>query len=341
MIRILHLLFVSKVANTFTIDFPYKTNFMTRIKDIDLRNLNDQTESDLKYLFKTTPVLVFQDQKLTPAEQLSICKLFDNKSTDEVLITPFKKTQIPDVPQICIRGQGYTNHFGLDNVEISNYKVFRYTPVWHQDGVGSDMLPPIVSSMYMIKSPESGGYTSFASLENAYESMTVEHRHLCTKLESVYSSYHALTAEIDFTGYGRLDRYWEHEFPEGLEAIVQPLIVYPTPDANKKCFMLSPNKFYAFSNSKPYYSQDHMRYIMRNYILTPQNVGELHYKKGDLVIFNNRRVMHTSSPMAEYNDERFFSLLFLGTKTPFLQAGDRTEPGLSTSEEDSHTKSGS
>ena len=323
-----YILLLAVVAKSFTIDFPYKTNFMARIKDLDLRILNDQRESDLKYLFKTTPVLVFQNQKLTPSEQLSICKLFDNQSTDEVLVTAFEKTQIPAVPQVCMRGQGITNHFGLDDVEIKNYRVFRYTPVWHQDGVGSDKLPPVVSSMYMIKSPKEGGYTSFASLENAYESMTVEHRHLCAKLESVYSAYHGLMAEIDFTGYGRLDRYWEHPLPEGVDKVVQPLIVYPTPDANKKSFMLSPNKFYAFSNSKPYYSQDHMRYIMRNYVLSPGNVGRVHYKKGDLLVFNNRRVMHTSSPLAEYNDERFFSLLFLGTKTPFLSAGVSSEPGL-------------
>ena len=133
MVRFFNLYTGCIVVNSFTINFPYKSNFMTRIKDIDLRNINEQTESDLKYLFKTTPVLVFQDQKLTPNEQLSICKLFDNQNTDEILVNPFKNTQIPDVPQVCIRGQGKTNHFGLDNAEISNYKVFRYTPVWHQD----------------------------------------------------------------------------------------------------------------------------------------------------------------------------------------------------------------
>ena len=67
---------------------------------------------------------------------------------------------------------------------------------------------------------------------------------------------------------------------------------------------------------------------MRNYVLSPGNVGRVHYKKGDLLVFNNRRVMHTSSPLAEYNDERFFSLLFLGTTTPFLSAGVSSEPGL-------------
>ena len=53
MVRFFYLYTGFIVANSFTIDFPYKTNFMARIKDIDLRNINEQTESDLKYLFRT------------------------------------------------------------------------------------------------------------------------------------------------------------------------------------------------------------------------------------------------------------------------------------------------
>ena len=49
---------------------------------------------------------------------------------------------------------------------------FKNTLVWHQDivGHGTD-LPPVVSSIYMIETPECGGNTLFASMEDAYDSM--------------------------------------------------------------------------------------------------------------------------------------------------------------------------
>ena len=59
---------------------------------------------------------------------------------------------------------------------------------------------------------------------------------------------------------------------------------------------------------------------MKNYVLSPGNVGKLYYKENDLVIFNNRKVMHTSSPTQEYEEDRLFTLLFLGTKAPFLNS---------------------
>ena len=66
-------------------------------------------------------------------------------------------------------------------------KTFKYTEVWHQDLVGvKDVLPPIVSSMYMIVTPEWGGKTKFASLENAYESMSYLYKSFYKNLDVLY-----------------------------------------------------------------------------------------------------------------------------------------------------------
>ncbi len=67
----------------------------------------------------------------------------------------------------------------------------------------------------------------------------------------------------------------------------------------------------------PLESHDLMRFIMKHYVLTKDNVGALDYNEKDLVIFNNRRVMHTGTPTAEY-DERFLTILFLATKCPYI-----------------------
>ena len=323
---LLFFILVPLLVNSFTIDFPFQNNFMVRIKNIDLRNIGDKTLKDLRYLFKTTPVLVFENQKITPQEQYDFCALMDNHHTNQI-VHPFYETAIPDKQQIALRGKGRADMFGLNDVPIRNSPVFKFTPVWHQDLVGTKgVLPPLVSSMYMLKTPSNGGYTSFASMEGAYESMTVEHRKMCNQINCVYSSVHGYGAEIDHTGYGRLDKYWRKKITPEIEEkmVTQPLVVYPTSEDTKRTLMFTPNKLYKFegteSGMSPAYTQEKIRYIMKNYVLSPGNVGKLYYKENDLVVFNNRKVMHTSSPTQEYTDQRLFTLLFLGTRAEFLNS---------------------
>ncbi len=317
MIAITVLLFTVVYVNGFTIEFPYGTKFMARIRNINLNKINDETKSDLQYLFKTTPVLVFEKQNLLPEEQYYISSFFDEKYNNQVM-HPFN-TAVPSVDQIAIRGKGIANHFGVDNVPIHVGKTFKYTEVWHQDLVGvKDVLPPIVSSMYMIETPEWGGKTKFASLENAYESMSYLYKSFYKNTESTYLYDNNNLPEIDFTGYGRIDKYWKNDLTEELKStmVTQPLIIYPTEKSTKKTFMITPNKLYKFNTLTPSESQEKMRYIMKNFILAKNNVGTLSYRKNDFVIFNNRKVIHTSTPTEEYSKDRILSILFLGTDEP-------------------------
>ena len=305
----------------FTVEFPFKTNFMARIKDINLRKLDQQTTEDLQFLFKTTPVLVFENQDLIPEEQFYICTLFD-KYHNTKKCHPFHDTQIDSVEQIALRGKGLADRFGVKSVPIYNGRQFLFTPLWHQDLVGvKDVNPSVVSSMYMIKTPPKGGETKFASLENAYDNMSFLDRSLYGKLNSVYSHKLALLPQMDFTGYGKLYKYWEEaEFTEQDKSymVSQPLVVYADKETTRKSLMLTPNKLYHFENTSFEKSQEIVRYIMQHYVLTPNNVGSLKYREKDLAIFNNRKVIHTSSPTAEYDEDRLFSLLFLGTDLPIL-----------------------
>ena len=100
---LLFFIFLPLVVNSFTIDFPFQNNFMVRIKNIDLRHIGDKTLEDLRYLFKTTPVLVFENQKITPQQQYDFCGLMDIHHTNQI-VHPFYETAIPDKQQIALRG---------------------------------------------------------------------------------------------------------------------------------------------------------------------------------------------------------------------------------------------
>ena len=180
--------------------------------------------------------------------------------------------------------------FGVKNKDIVNGQTFKYNPVWHQDLVGlKNKLPTLVSSMYMLEVPEKGGATLFASLEKGYENLASNLKYAkYMNLQCCYSTIKALDAQIDHTGYGRIDKYWAKDLKDFANVIqdlvVQPLVVYPDSKSIKKTLMISPNKFYNFLGFTPHKSQEIMREILNACVFVENNTGKVNYEKNDLVI---------------------------------------------------------
>tara|TARA_B110000305_G_C19465599_1_gene657681 strand:+ start:10301 stop:11296 length:996 start_codon:yes stop_codon:yes gene_type:complete len=322
---ILFIIFIlcTPFITSFTIKYNYNVPFIAEIHNLNVNKLSTNDIEDLNFFFKSTPVLIFKNQILTPTQHYEFCKLFDKQHTNNI-VHPFKDTLIPECPQIALRGKGYINDvFGVKDTFIQNGQSFRYNRVWHQDLVGcKNNLPTKISSMYMLKVPEKGGSTLFASLENGYDNLCRSHNKFkYLNLKCCYSSYHSLNAFMDYTGYNRIDKYWSNNI-ENLkqlknEVIIQPLVVYPDAKSRRKTLMLSPNKFYSFFGIDPEKSQEILREICSQYIFRSDNIGTIAYKKNDLIIFNNRKVIHTSTPTEEIEGDRLFSLLYLDTKESY------------------------
>lgn len=313
-------LFFIPIISSFTLKFNYNVPFICEVHGVDVADVDLHTMQELKYLFRTTPVLVFKNQHLTPKNQFDFTSHFDPMYTRDV-IHPFKDTAIPECQQIAIRGKGFIKDiFGVKQTEIINSPSFKYNKVWHQDLVGTrNVHPTVVSSMYMLEPSQQGGNTCFASMERAYINMMKDD---CKfgNLQCIYSSKMAIKAQWDYTGFARIDDNMKIDWKilrslyDDLE--VQPLVIYPDTKSQRKAVMLTPNKFVAFTGMTPKKSRELMHVIMNNYVLTDDNVDQISYDKNDLVIFNNRKVIHSSSPIEEVVGNRLLALLFLNTREP-------------------------
>ena len=307
------------LVSSFTIKFNYNVPFICEVHGIDAADVDRDTMNDLKHLFRTTPVLVFKNQHLTAKSQFEFTSEFDPYYTRDV-VHPFQDTAVPDCPQIAIRGKGTIgNVFGIKDTYIQNAPAFRYNKVWHQDLVGTrGRFPIAVSSMYMLQPSEEGGSTWFASMERAYDNMMSDNCKLAP-LRCMYSSVLSLDAQWDHTGYVRMDDpkidlSRLNRIRDDVE--VQPLVIYPDSKSQRRSLMLSPNKFIGFVGMPPKQSRELMHRIMDKYVLHPTNVDQIRYDKNDLVLFNNRKVIHSSSPTEEVVGNRLLSLLFLNTRQP-------------------------
>ena len=262
---------IIKDTCSYSVSFPtYKRNLAV-ITKTDIKLLTDYDKYELIKLFNSVPLLLFKNQKINPAEYYEFCKLFDDKNNNET-IHPFEYSKVDVVPQIALRGNCYIKDLhGVKDVYLKYSDPFKNSLVWHQDIVGhGTYLPPVVSSMYMIKTPTKGGNTLFASLEDAYDSIDSNIKDKIFDLKVIYSNTNTgmMNSYFDYTGYNRIKN---NEIKiEKEESIItkEPLVVYSNYNRNRKALMLSPFRFTKFDKMSCGDSFDLYREIMSKNVIT-------------------------------------------------------------------------
>ena len=319
-------------ASSMKVSFPTVNKNLAVIHNIDVKRANEYDKGELAKLFKAVPMLMFKNQNLNPKEFYEFCKVFDSKSNDRV-VHPFHNSQVDYVPQIAIRGNCYIKDlYGLKDVTLKYSGPFKNTAVWHQDIVGiNEHRPPIVSSIYMLKSPPIGGETMFASMEAAYDSIDNALKKELNNCNVIYSNSNSpdnvMNTYYDYTGYNRVNvnnvnNDINMPKPQSGTTIInrEPLVIYTDECKNKKALMLSPFRFAKFDKMSCEDSFDLYRELMSKYILNKENIVKINWEMNDLLIFNNRKLIHSSSPSIEYeNYERLYYSCFLGTDAPIIK----------------------
>jgi alpha-ketoglutarate-dependent taurine dioxygenase len=305
-------------VRAFSIQFNSGVPFICDVRDLDIHDLSSETMDQLRFLLKTTPVLVFKNQRISPEEQLRFCAEFDKRHTTNIA-HQFKETAVPDCPQIALHGKGHIkNLFGIVETPIPKNYANEFTHIWHQHLVGTrNRNPTKISSIYMLPQSKTGGSTLFASMEKAYENMGTDRKKYNT-LQACYSDQLGKSARMDNTGYCRIDDELKYNM-ETLkklqdDLVVQPLITYPDSSSRKLTLMLNPPNFCGFLGLPFEKSRTIMNRIMNDFVLTENNIGEITYDQYDLVLFDNRRVIHSNCPTATMEGNRIVSLLLLDTR---------------------------
>jgi len=322
------IMLVAKVYSM-KVSFPTFNKNMAVINNIDIKRLNEHDKEDLVKLFKAVPMLMFKNQNLNPKDLYEFCKVFDSKYNDKV-IHPFENSKVDYVPQIAIRGNCYIKDlYGLKDVTLKYSGPFKNTAVWHQDIVGiNEYKPPIVSSIYMLKTPPVGGETMFASMETAYDNIDINLKKELKDYNVIYSNTNSMdnvmNTYYDYTGYNRININNDINFQkDNIRTTIinrEPLVIYTDEYKNKKALMISPFRFAKFDKMSHEDSYDLYRELMSKYILNKDNIVKIKWEMNDLLIFNNRRLIHSSSPSIEYeNYERLYYSCFLGTDAPIIR----------------------
>jgi taurine dioxygenase len=222
-------------------------------------------------------VLVFREQRLTDAELERFSArlgVLDRKPlyTDEVVDTTTSD-------YVCV----------ISNVKVDGKPIGDLgdgEAVWHTD-MSYNELPPMAAALYALEIPGAGGETGFANMYAAYETLAPELRARVQKLRCKHDATR--------NSAGGLRR----GMPEVTDPSVSPGTLHPMvrthPETGRDALYLGRRR-HAYIEGLPLAQSESLLDEIWAHASQPQFSWHHSWRLGDLVLWDNRCVMHRRNP---------------------------------------------
>ena len=234
-------------------------------------------------------VLVIRDQNLDPGELLSAVHLFG-----ETMVQHLTDTLMKNRPEIAV----------LDSREMPPDTEGRVIPFggrdWHTDHTNHER-PSKYTTLYAVKLPSKGGDTSFANMQIAYNSIDSEEQFELAELHTVNK----------IEDYGYIDAEARERFGN---LPIHPLI-RTHPDTGRKAIYVHPGKLERIVGREPKESLDFVNRLLDR-VITPANTYRHIWRKGDLLLCDNRAVLHLAHQDYDMAEGRVMHRLLLRGERP-------------------------
>ncbi len=260
---------------------------------VDLtRPIDDATKARLNAAFTEQSVLVIRDQAMTPQQVLDAVQLFG-----EVFIQHNTRFALPECPQI---------HY------ISNQDQFpdgtRYIPGegYHTDH-SNDARPPKATVLFAVTLPDRGGDTQYVNMHRAYESLSpaMQVRIADLKAIHVYQNSHSTRKLMGLPDAAK------ERVPN---AVLHP-IVRTHPETGRKALYINPIRIegiLGLSHAEALPLLD----TLLEHAIQPAHQYRHSWRKGDLVLWDNRCLLHKANGDYDMNQLRYLYRVMLKGTVP-------------------------
>lgn len=291
---------------------PLSPAIGAEIGGVDLaRPLDDATFDAVHAAWMDHLVVVFRGQRLTDTqlEQFSArLGVLDRKPvyTDDVLDTTTSD-------YVCV----------ISNVKVGGKSIGDLgdgEAVWHMDMTYND-VPPMASALYALEVPPTGGDTGFANMYRAYEALPPE---LKSRVASLKAKHDAT-----FNSAGGLRRGMTPTNDPRLSAgAVHPLVRTHPVTGRNALFLGRRNNAYIvgleLEESEALLNQ------LWAHASQPQFNWHHQWRKGDLLLWDNRCVMHRRDAFDPAARRVMHRTQVKGDKPVFERTGARSEKSVAT-----------
>lgn len=272
---------------------PLPPHTAAEIRGIDLAQPVDaDTRERLNRAFAEYPVLAVREQSLTPQQLVDAVQLFG-----EVFPQHNPRFQVPECPQI---------HYISNQDRFPDGRVYIPGEGFHTDH-SNDARPPKATILYAVKLPSSGGDTQFINMYRAYDGLPEETKRRIDKLRAihVYQSSHS-ERKLMSLGEERRER-----IPN---AVLHPL-VRTHPQTGRKALYINPIRIEGIVEL----AQDEALALLDELLAhatQPQYEYRHRWRVDDLVIWDNRCLMHKANADYDLGEVRYLYRVMLKGEVP-------------------------
>ena len=253
---------------------PLTPTFGLEILDVDLRQPTDNMIAEIDALWVKHPVLLLRNQLLDEVQQIAFSKRFGEINIH--VRTDIRSRSHPEVVMVSnLRLENGENIGALASGEAK----------WHTDSCYKSK-PDTGSILYALEVPEDGGKTAWANLQLAYEALPDATK---TKLEGKRGEYAYNIFNVDITKDNDIQDI------RTITPDVKHPMVLKQPMSERKGLYFDPLQTYGIedmdvSESRPLLDE------LTAHITQPNFIFEHRWRRGDIVLWDNCRVLHRREP---------------------------------------------
>jgi alpha-ketoglutarate-dependent taurine dioxygenase len=272
---------------------PLSEHTGAEVRGIDLTEPIEATvKTRLNRAFVDRSVLVFRDQHLAPHQLVQAVGLFG-----EIFPQHNSRFALTDCPPV---------HY------ISNKDFYpdgrRYIPGegYHTDHSNAPR-PPKATALHAVSLPEHGGDTQYVNMHLAYDELPQETRRRIDGLRAihVYQSRHSARKLMELSAENR------SQVPD---AVTHP-IVRTHPESGRKAIYINPIRIEGIVGM-PETEALHLLGHLLDHAMQPQYEYRHQWRPGDLVIWDNRSLLHKANGDYDMSQPRYLYRVMLQGDVP-------------------------
>jgi taurine dioxygenase len=258
------------------------------ISGIDLSlPITDKLQVELNQLFAEYAVLVFPGQPLSPPQFMKAAEIFGSLMEQQI-----KKFTLPQYPLV-----GYNS---TKDLPIVNGKLQVRGENYHTDH-SNDLEPPKATSLIAVEIPSFGGDTQFVDTRKAFDDLSNELKQKIIRLKSL----HVHQSSRSPRSFAKLSADEMVKIPK----TIQPLVIQH-PDNKRAALYLNTGRMEGIEGME---EDEAYKLIEELYSHATQPKYEYRHKwrVGDMVIWDNRAVMHQANADYDPNEYRYLYRVML------------------------------
>ena len=266
----------------------------------DLAALTHAAFAQIRDAFHAHQVIAIRDQALTPAAQMAFSARFG--ALEDQLNAHYT---LPGFPEVLVLSNDMKDGKPVGLIDGGDF--------WHSDSSHRDR-PSMATILFAVKNPREGGDTEFANMYAAYEALPDDTKRRIAPLKGIHAVSKLRNKRVTVSAR-RPDAKDFYEKQKSLPDQIWPL-VRTHPVTGRKALYVSP-RFTVGIEGLAEDEADEILDTLFAHQIRPEFVYRHKWRDGELVMWDNRCVMHRATGGFTYPDVRTMHRTVVAGDAPY------------------------